>query len=228
MLTLIKNFQRLFQYTSKFVSSVLQIYYTKYPKGGQDVLELLFKCKELERYFSSCRSLLVLGCCADQFYLALKSMHIYDPVIRTTMTTSNLWLCFKMFSDHLLWFNSIGLLKIDSQRWTESLNRFWFYSASANLLRDFYELICIIHEARNEDNLDCELSKLSLGTPMRWISRYPKLSCDLIKNLSDFWIPYASVNDLKMHPLLISIFGIVSTTMGILQVYDEKYRLSSS
>lgn len=209
------------------MSSVLHIYHTRYAKGGQDLLELLYKFRELEKYFSSCRRLIGLGCCTDQFYLAIRSMRIYDPVIRTTMTTSKLWLCFQMFSDHLLWLNSIGLLKIDSQIWTERLNRFWLYSVSANLLRDFYESICVVQQERNDESPDTELFKLSFRTPIKWVRKYPVLSCDLIKNLSDFWIPYASVNKIKIHPLLISLLGMTSTIMAILQIYDEKYRLAS-
>lgn len=191
-------------------------------------MEILYKSKELEKYFSSCRRLMSFGCCTDQFYSALRSMHIYDPIIRTTSTTSKLWLSFQMFSDHLLWLNSIGLVQIDSQVWTQRVNRFWLYSTSANLMRDFYEFICIVQEKRSIENLDSELAQLSLSTPIKWIRRYPRLSCDLIKNSCDFWIPYSAVNNIKIHPLLISVLGIVSTSMGILQVYDEKYRLSPS
>lgn len=190
------------------------------------MLESLYKFRELEKYFSSCRRLIGFGCFTDQIYSALRSMHIYDPVIRTTLTTSKLWLSFQMFCDHLIWLNSIGILKIEQQIWAQRFNRFWLYSTSANLFRDFYELICVIQQRRSIDNLDSELVKLSISTPIKWMRKYPNLSCDLTKNFCDFLIPYAAVNNIKIHPSIVSILGIISTTMGILQVYDEKYRLS--
>uniref|UniRef100_A0A6G1S7V1 Peroxisomal membrane protein 11B n=1 Tax=Aceria tosichella TaxID=561515 RepID=A0A6G1S7V1_9ACAR len=221
---------RLCQYTTKFVNSILHLYHTRYGKGGVGLLELLYRLRELEQYFISCRRLVSFGRCSDQLYSAMRSMQLNDPIIRMTASTSKFWLSIQMFAEHVLWLNQIGLFKSDKQLWADRANRFWLYSVSTNLLRDFYELICVVQQrrSRDKDNLDSELRNFKLSTPIKWIKRNPKLSCDLIKNSCDFWIPYTAVNKIPIHSSVIALLGIISTTMGILQVYDREYRLSPS
>jgi len=220
---------RLCHYIIKFVNSVLQLYYKRYAHGGIELLESIYKLRDLERYFISCRRLLNFGRCTDQFYSAVRSLQLYDPVIRTTLSTSKLSLSFQMFADHVLWLHQMGLMRVDKQRWIGRANKFWLYSVAANLLRDFYELICVIQRVRTreKDNLDGGM-KFHFRTPLKWIRKHPKLSCDLAKNMCDFWIPYSAVNKINLHPIVISLLGIISTSMGMLQIYDKDYRLLPS
>lgn len=221
---------RLCQYVTKFLNAVLQTYYRRYARGGIQLLEFIYKLGELEKYFISCRRLLSFGRCTDQFYSAVRSLQLYDPVIRMTSSTSKFWLSFQMFADHIIWLDQIGCVQIQKKNWQERANKFWLYSISANLLRDFYELICIIQQkrAREKDNLESKVMNFTLSTPITWARNYPKLSCDLIKNSCEFWIPYTALNKLNPNPIVLSMLGIISTTMGILQVYDKSYRLSPS
>lgn len=155
-------------------------------------------------------------------------MQLDDPIIRLTLTTSKCWSSIQLFADHVLWLHQMGIFRVqDKQIWVDRANRFWLYSVTTNLLRDFYELICIVQRrrSREKDNLDSELRNFKLTTPIKWIKSNPRLSCDLIKNLSDFWIPYTAVNKIPLHSSIIGFLGIISTTMGILQIYDKEYRL---
>lgn len=223
---------RLCQYTTKFVTSLLHLYYKRYSGGGVRLLEVLYRLRELEQYFISCRRLLTFGRCTDQLYSAIRSMQLHDPIVRMTSATSKFWLSFQMFADHVLWLDQMGLIKSEGNKqvWVERANRFWLYSVGTSLLRDFYELICVVQQrrSRDKDNLDSELRQFKLSTPIKWIRSNPKLSCDLIKNSCDFWIPYTAVNNIYVHPSVIAMLGIISTTMGILQVYDRDCRLSPS
>lgn len=221
---------RLCQYTTKFVNTILHTYYTKYANGGIGVVEIIIKLRELEQYFISCRQVLNFGRCTDQFYMALKTLQIYDPVTRMSLFTSKFWQSFYMFSDHVLFLNRIGFLKVDKQKWVERANKFWFYSISMNIVRDLYELTCVIQQIRTSEKykLESSFKNLTLSSPYKWAKKYPKLSCDLIKNFCDFWIPYCSVNKIDVHPGVISMLGIISTTMGILQIYSVDYKLKPS
>lgn len=215
---------------TKFVGSLLQVYYKNSTKGGVKILELIYKLRELEQYFISCRRLVNFGRCTDQLYSAIRSLQLYDPVYRTTTTTSKLSLSFQMFADHVLWLNHMGFLNVEKQIWVERANKFWLYATTVNLLRDTYELVCIVQKrrSREEDNLDSGFHKFTFGTPIKWARSNPKLSCDFIKNFCDFWIPYCALNKLNLHPTVISMLGIISSSMAIMQVYDNSYRLSSS
>lgn len=218
------------QYTTKFVNTILHTYYAKYARGGVGIIEVIFKLRELEQYFISCRRVLNFGRCTDQFYMAVKTLQIYDPVTRMSLFTSKLWLSFYMFADHLLFLHQIGFLRIDKQQWVERANKFWFYSVSMNILRDLYELTCVIQQIRTsgKNKLESSFKNLTLSSPYKWAKRYPRLSCDLIKNFCDVWIPYCSINKIDLHPGVISMLGIISTTMGIMQVYSTDYKLKPS
>jgi len=158
-------------------------------------------------------------------------MQLNDPIVRMTTATSKFWSSIQLFADHALWLYQMGVLKTqDKQAWIERANRFWFYSVLTSLLRDFYELICIVQakRIREKDNLDSELRNFKLSTPLKWMKENPKISCDLIKNTCDIWIPYTAINKIPLHPSIIGLLGMISTTMAILQTYDKEYRLSPS
>lgn len=195
------------------------------------MLQYLYKLRELEKYFLSCRRLLSFGRCSDQLYSAFRSMQLDDPVVRLTASTSRFWSSIQLFADHVLWLDQMGIYKLpDKQVWLDRASRFWLYSVTTNLLRDFYELICVIQRrrSRDKDNLDSELRNFKLSTPIKWARANPRLSCDLIKNTCDFWIPYSTVNKIPVHPSLIGLLGLISTALGMLQVYEKDYRLSAS
>lgn len=220
--------RRLFQYTAKFTDIVLQVYHKTVARAGDNTLVIAQRCRELELHFQSCRRLVNFGRCLDLAYSAIRYIHLNDPVIRTSLTLSKCWTALQMFADNVLLLQQVGFIKADQQKWTERANRFWLYATIVNLLRDLYELVNVIQRkrTRSKGNLDSKLFDLKLSSPIKWIREYPQLSCDAIKNFTDFWIPYSAINKLQLHPGLIALLGITSTTMGIMQVYDQKYRLS--
>lgn len=221
---------RLFQYTAKFTNIVLEIYHKTFAKANTDLLKIAQRCRDLEIYFQSCRRLVSLGRCIDLAYSATRCFHLSDPVLRTSLTLSRCWTALQLFADHVLLLQQVGLLKSDQQKWGERANKFWLYSTGVNLLRDLYEIVNVIQRsrARSKGNLDSKLFDLKFVSPIHWMRQHPQLSCDVIKNFSDFWIPYSAVNKLHLHPGLVALLGITSTTMGIMQIYDQKYRLTPS
>lgn len=195
-----------------------------------ELLEHIYKFQELEKHFLACRRLVNFGRCTDHLFSAIKSLQFHDPITRLTLSTSKLSLSFQMFAEHVLCLDQLGFLVVDKQIWAERANKFWLYSTMSNLLRDVYELICIVQQQRSraKDNLESHLRNFALGTPLIWAKKYPKLSCDLIKNCCDFWIPYTAINKIDLHPIIIAMLGITSTSMGILQIYNEDCRFHPS
>lgn len=223
---------RLCQFTTKFVNALLHTYHRYYARSGTtSLLETIYKLRELEQYLSSCRRALNFGRCVDSFYSAIKSAQLYDPVFRSTIATSKLWGSLQLFSEHVLWLQNLGLITADKQVWAERANRFWLYSVTFNLLRDFYELICVIQRTKRRSDdaklLDDEKSETDL-LPVRWVKQNPKLSCDLIKNVCDFCLPYSYDKKIRLGPSVVGLLGIISSTAGILQIYDRHYMLSPS
>lgn len=209
---------------------MLYLYHKYYARSGIVLLETIYRLREFEQYISSCRRALNFGRCTDQLYSSLKSTQLYDPVFRTTLATSKLWGSLQLFSEHVLWLQNMGIITVEKQTWIDRANRFWLYSVTFNLLRDFYELICVIQQRKRRRSEESELldskpdSKLT--APLTWIKKNPKLSCDLIKNTCDFCIPYSYDKKIVLHPIIIGLLGMTSSALGILQIYDKNYMLS--
>lgn len=227
------NYKRFCQFTTKFVNALLHTYHKYYAAGKTTtLLETIYRLRELEQYLSSCRRALNFGRCTDGLYSAVKSTQLYDPVFRTTLATSKLWGSLQLFSEHVLWLQSLGFITVDKQIWIERANRFWLYSVTFNLLRDLYELIGVIQrtKSRSDDSelVDGEQKSKPDKLPLKWLKQNPKLSCDLIKNICDFCIPYSYDKSIRLHPGIIGLLGMTSSFAGILQIYDRQYALSPS
>ncbi|CAH2042551.1 unnamed protein product, partial [Iphiclides podalirius] len=88
---------RLVQYTSRLVWHQLESRNAN--KYSVD------RIKSLENTLSTFRKVLRLGRCVDIFYTALNSIHIEDPFLRFTLTTSKLAHALYLYADHIVWLS---------------------------------------------------------------------------------------------------------------------------
>lgn len=192
-------------------------------------------------------SVLRLGRCVDTMYSSLLTMHLPDPTMRVTITFSRIASSLYLLCDHILWLGKSGLVKVDNNNWSKLSNKFWLYSITMNLIRDFYEIIRIYkvnnlcnlnqryyfsnvsphHErcisANNQTAIERAIYRM-----INWIIRHKDVSSDTLKNFCDFWIPMNSLGHVNLSPGTIGLLGAVSSTISILQILDYTFRLSPS
>ncbi|CAG5029505.1 unnamed protein product [Parnassius apollo] len=132
---------RLVQYTSRLVWHQLETRNAN--KYSVD------RVKSLENTLGTFRKVLRLGRCIDIFYTAFNNIHIEDPFLRFTLTTSKLAHALYLYADHIVWLSKSGFLRSDSDGWSQTANRFWLLSIIANLARDFYEILHVLDAARD-------------------------------------------------------------------------------
>ncbi|CAB3363570.1 Hypothetical predicted protein [Cloeon dipterum] len=186
---------RLLQYMSRALWAILE--------GRPRVVH---KLQGLEYALSTFRKLLRWGRCIEALHSALQAFSHPDVVQRTLLAIGRISNACFMFADHLLWLGRAGLAKVDAKKWTSISNRYWLYSLTVNLVRDFIAL----KEAKER--------KGSIVSEGAWIVDTVKNSCDLL-------IPLTAMNHLKLGPASIGLLGVASSIAGLLPMVHTPFKI---
>ncbi|XP_050402966.1 peroxisomal membrane protein 11B [Patella vulgata] len=207
--------------------------------------DLAVKLKNLESSVSTTRKLLRFGKSVDFIQSALKSIHIDDTVWRLTITLSKInQACYLLF-DHLIWAGRVGIMKVDSKKWSELSARFWLVSLILNLVRNFYDIYVIlvrevkIQAARakksssyvNGNSYDKDKPRKILTNnelACKCISENKPVWLDLIKNVCDIVLPLNSLGRIHVTPGTQGVVGVISSIVGIATTWDPLLRLVPS
>lgn len=171
---------------------------------------------------------------------ALKSIHLKDDVLRLTLTLSKInQACYLLF-DHFLWFHNVGAVNIDKQFWSEVSSRFYLATLVLNLMRDFYEIYCTVsRELRVRDKQDSSSEYRNGDSNYRTVTRRratvvelldqnKPLLIDTVKNLFDLAIPLSTLKLLDLSPTKQGLYGIISSFLAAVTVWDSKLKLVPS
>lgn len=211
------KFFRLLQYSSRFLW-----YWLQKTSHRRDAVVRL---QNLELAFSSGRRLLRLGRFLDALHGATRTISLPNLSQRLSLTLSRLGNCLYIFSDNLVWLHQLGLVTLRRDAWSRTSSKFWLVAIVASLTRDLLEL--------------CQLLVPLLLTPQHtrpWKSSshmllqmaklHKALLLDLVKNLSDFWIPYTALGHVTLEPGTVGLLGVISSAAAILPMFDSSYMLS--
>ena len=168
---------------------------------------------------------------------ALKSIHLKDNVLRLTLTLSKInQACYLLF-DHFLWFHNVGAVTLDKQFWSEVSSRFYLTTLILNLIRDFYEIystvtreLAIRHkrnsssEYKNGDANHRTVSRHQ-ATVLELLDQHKPLLIDTVKNLFDLAIPLSTLKMLSLSPQKQGLYGIISSSLAAITVWDTKLKL---
>ncbi|CAG9862037.1 unnamed protein product [Phyllotreta striolata] len=211
---------RLLQYLSRLLWHNLD-------KNKNAVLGL----KNLEFQLSTFRKLLRFGRFAESIYATLPLFEEDAATIRYTVILSKITNALFLLADHILWLGRADLCTIDTERWANLSNRYWLYSITMNLVRDFYEISLILKANKSsimtktfepKDIIDVTLKSISV------LSVHQKVLIDTIKNGCDFFIPLTSLGFTKLSPGMVGLLGAISSIAGLLVLLDSSKKLTPS
>lgn len=132
-----------------------------------------------------------------------------------------------LFADHIIWLSRTGLFKkVNTQKWSETYNKYWFFSIVMNLCRDFYEICRIFDTCRNVRQLlkIFFFPKSSHDLVRVWskatvcISTHQAVIVDTIKNVCDVFIPLSALGYSKLSPKYQGILGVISSMAGLFEI----------
>ncbi|XP_023341656.1 peroxisomal membrane protein 11A [Eurytemora carolleeae] len=182
----------------------------------------------LESTLGSARKLLRFGTFFESLEAAGKALNHRDPVIRMSTALSKLCNAVFLFTDHLIWLNSVRMVNLSRSKWSKISINAWFYSVLFSLVCDLYKLKSIVEEySRNCRNIS--LPSLSFQGVLEaydplcgfLISSQRPLLINLIKNCFDIVLPLSTLGYVKSSSLS-GLCGIISTSLSILPLLPAK------
>ncbi|XP_050499040.1 peroxisomal membrane protein 11B [Diabrotica virgifera virgifera] len=212
---------RLLQYLSRFVWHNLQ----KTQKHG------VVSLKNLEFQLSTFRKLLRFGRFAESIYTTLPFFEQDEATIRYTVILSKIANSLFLLADHILWLGRADVCTVDTERWSRLSNKYWLYSITMNLVRDFYEISNILKSNKDSILQNKFSSKEMLHILLRSfyiLSNHQDVMIDTIKNGCDFFIPFTSLGHTKLSPGIIGLLGAVSSIAGLLVLLQPSKKLIPS
>lgn len=177
--------------------------------------------------------MLRFGKCIDVIYSTLALFDHPDPTVRHTLILSKIATSLFLLGDHLLWLGRADVCNIDTQKWSQISNKYWLYSITMNLVRDFYEISCIIKAQKQAIVPDCgihnvnDLYKTVLRT-LTVLQSNRSVMIDTVKNACDFFIPLTALGHSNLSPGTVGWLGVVSSIAGLLVLLEPKIKLSPS
>ncbi|XP_055917599.1 peroxisomal membrane protein 11B-like [Eupeodes corollae] len=197
--------------------------------------------KTLEYILSSFRKLLRFGKCLDLFYASLKTFHYPDAAIRVTLTLSKLSQALYLIADHLMWLSRTGLFKsINARKWSQTANKYWLLSITMNLCRDVYEILRLVdlHRAARKSGVANTRLSACIRSPRDFqrlalqsygvLYGHRDVVVDTVKNVCDFFIPFAALGYANLSPRTIGLLGTISSMAGIMVMAEPSTQLLPS
>lgn len=216
--------------TLQYASRLLAWYYLKKHRIGtieffQNVESLMSATRKgkmifLFEFIQLNSSGMRLGRFVDYIKNVLESFHIRNKRIGTLFGLIAVCQGLFMLFDNLLLLNRYKIVHLSNpQRLQEYLNQVWLLWISLALTRDYYEIQASFAIGQHQQR------SLIRRADVFWANK--PLVIDTIKNLCDLYIPLSNLNIVRANTGLQGLAGTVSSILGLLQLWDKSYQLTS-
>ncbi|XP_065167105.1 peroxisomal membrane protein 11B [Atheta coriaria] len=211
---------RLLQYLSRLLWHRLKQSHC----GGVDNL------KNLEYQLSTFRKLLRFGRFADSLYTTLPLFQHHNTTIKLTVILSKIANALFLFADHILWMGRSDVMSVNTDKWAKISNKYWLYSITMNLVRDFYEIRMILKHNQSKIYTDRVCSVQECLTVCKrafdCVQHDKAVMIDTVKNVCDFFIPLNALGHVKLSPGTVGLLGVISSIAGLIVLMEPHKKLS--
>lgn len=204
---------RLIQYSARSAWYILHQHKLLNPKSVDNL-------KSLEYNMATFRKLLRFGRFADNLYMAMFGNMSSIRLIALASSTAKLAYAAFLLCDHIIWIARIGLIDVDTERWSKSSNRYWAITVSLQLLIDVYEIYKVVNSKTSEEKTNKIL--------LRLVCYRKDLVLDTLKNLCDLIIPLTGLGMIRTSPGLVGAVGMLTSVAGLVTLIDPQYKFSVS
>lgn len=154
-----------------------------------------------------------------------------DLTVRFTLSLSKISSSLFLLCDHMIWLSRTGMTDIKTEKWVQLSCKYWLYSITMNLIRDFYEIVKIL---KNENRFICPPAGcktmndffMCFGRAVECLQTRRDVMVDTIKNGCDFFIPLTSLGYTKLSPSVIGALGVISSIAGLLAIVNKDCKLT--
>lgn len=167
-----------------------------------------------------------LGRFIDYLKSILESFHIRNKRIGTLFGLIAVCQSLFMLFDNILLLHRFKIINLKyPQQLQQYIHQVWLLWLSLALTRDYYEIqasFAVAHHHQYQQKQDKSLIKRA---NILWANK--PLVIDTVKNLCDFYIPLSNLNIVHANSGLQGFAGTISSVLGLLQLWDKNYQLST-
>lgn len=172
-----------------------------------------------------------LGRCIDTLYSVLPLFHYPDTTVRITVILSKISNALFLLTDHILWLGRADLCNVNTEKWSRISNKYWLYSITLNLVRDFYEVMNILKSQKcrilPSDGFRSFNDVITTGLRTASIlQRHRSIMIDTIKNSCDFFIPLTALGHVNLSPSSVGLLGVISSLAGLMVLIEPLAKLT--
>jgi peroxin-11B len=164
-----------------------------------------------------------LGRFVDYIKNVLESFHIRNKRIGTLFGLIAVCQGLFMLLDNILLLNRFKIIHLSNpQRLQNNLYQVWLLWVSLALTRDYYEMQASFAVGQHQQKQERSLVRRA---NIFWANK--PLVIDTVKNLCDLYIPLSNLNIVRANAGLQGLAGTISSILGLLQLWDKNYQLST-
>lgn len=158
-----------------------------------------------------------LGKSLESIRSAQSSIHLLDPMLRYTLTTTHLNRSLFLLIDHYLWLGRVGIVKVE-KKWEYYSSVFYLVTIILSIMRDLHSLyLSYLRQARSQSSNNGTNFDITLNKVYCTFASNPEATVDLIKNLCDYPIPGTKLGYFPNHNGLVGLLGFMSSLIGLYQ-----------
>lgn len=178
-------------------------------------------------------SVLRFGRCFDTLYATLPLFQHHDPTIRSVLILSRISQALFLLTDHFLWLGRADVCTVNTDRWSRLSNKYWLYSITLNLVRDFFEIAKIFKSQKRSilPHDGCKNMSDVVETTLRIfniLQHNRAIMIDTVKNGCDFFIPLTALGHVKLSPGTVGWLGVISSLAGLLVLVEPSVKVTPS
>lgn len=175
--------------------------------------------------------MLRLGRCIDVLYSVLPLFHYPDSTVRITVILSKISNALFLLTDHILWLGRSDLCSVNTEKWSRISNKYWLYSITLNLVRDFYEISNILKSQKcrilPRDGFKNVNDIIAVGSrTFAILQRNRSVMIDTVKNSCDFFIPLTALGHVNLSPSSVGLLGVISSIAGLIVLLEPLAKLT--
>lgn len=171
-----------------------------------------------------------LGKSVDCLRVSFRTIHLKDPVLRFVITLSKINRFLFLLLDHLVWVGRVRIVTLDTKKWSIRSARFWFLAIVFGIIRDLYDLLTAVRTEQHRLTHDNTGAKRTLGNAIsRAACNNPALMLDLVKNVTDVFLPLSQLNAGRgISPGVVGVMGVTSSLCSLISIWNEGLKLRYS
>lgn len=166
----------------------------------------------------------------ESLYSTLPLLDDKKASVRYVLVFSKIANSLFLLADHILWLGRADISSVNTEKWSQISNKYWLFSITMNLIRDFYEIsqLNLKNKLVPQDELRNLKDIVKMFIKGANVIQNNEVFVDTIKNCCDFFIPLTALGYVKLSPGTVGLLGTISSLVGLWVLVNPKLKLSPS